>query len=125
MNCHQDLPRFAPVARMLESARACVGLIKPEAAVQILDQWQVLDVREPTETLYGYLPHAVNVPRGQLEFEVSESAQFDVTRPVLVYSNSGRRSLLAGQSLVEMGFSGVSSLSGGIDAWRNLGLPLE
>lgn len=125
MNCHLEQARFAPLARMLDSARACVRQIEPHDALPLLDQWLVLDVREPTETLHGYLPFAVNVPRGRLEFAVSESNRFDILRPVLVYSNSGRRSVLAGASLIEMGFPEVASLSGGIDQWKSLELPLE
>ncbi len=114
-----------PLATLLATARNRVHSIPPHNALSRLDQWLVIDVREPGETLYGYLPFAINVPRGQLEFHLEADRTVTPSRHILVYSNTGRRSLLAAQTLVQLGFDRVSSLDGGIERWVELGLPLE
>ncbi|HVC38583.1 MAG TPA: molybdopterin-synthase adenylyltransferase MoeB [Candidatus Dormibacteraeota bacterium] len=83
---------------------------------------QVLDVREPDEVAQGALPGAVLIPRGFLELRV-EAAIPDRATPITVYCASGVRSLLAAKTLQGMGYSHVSSLQGGFNAWKDQGLP--
>ncbi|MBV8589215.1 MAG: rhodanese-like domain-containing protein, partial [Acetobacteraceae bacterium] len=44
-------------------------------------------------------------------------------RPVVVVCKTDRRSSLAAQQLQEAGMSNVSVLRGGMEQWRELGLP--
>jgi len=87
----------------------------------------VLDVREPGEVAEGHLPHAVNVPRGlleakaDLEYPHRDPKLADRHQPIIVYCASGVRSLLASQTLQEMGFTQVKSLAGGFMAWKSEG----
>ena len=135
MSCHnetgydvtgQNKPDHTPpLARMLNSARSCVRLEPPHKVLAMLDQWVVIDVREPSETLHGYLPFAINVPRGQLEFYMDRTPGIQPSSEILVYSNTGLRSLLAGRTLSHLGFLKIASLEGGLSRWKELGLPLE
>ena len=93
----------------------------------------VIDVREPAEFASGHLPGAVNIPRGVLEFQVdAHPAVADTTdpalshrdRPIVVYCLSGGRAALSADNLRRMGFSGVRSIAGGLNAWREAGLPV-
>ena len=93
----------------------------------------VVDVREPAEFAQGHLPGAVNLPRGVLEFQIHAHPAMGCTtsdalaasdRPLVLYCLSGGRAALAADSLQQLGFSQVSSLAGGITAWREAGLPV-
>jgi rhodanese-related sulfurtransferase len=111
---------------LITSARSKVREIAPEAIVNELADYIVVDVREPEEVLHGYLPDAVNVPRGLLERSVTEDARFaDQLRPVLVYSGTGVRSLLACLTLQQLGFRNVQSLAGGISRWSAESMPVH
>jgi rhodanese-related sulfurtransferase len=111
---------------LLRLARREASETEPDAVAGTLADYLVLDVREPQEVLYGFLPYAVNVPRGILEQQVSGDAAFrDRRRPILVYSGKGVRSLLACATLKQLGFANVSSLAGGIERWRAEDLPIH
>ena len=82
----------------------------------------VLDVRGLDEWERGHLDGAIHVPRGHLE-EQAESKIPDKSREVVVYCAGGIRSLLAGESLKELGYERVISMDGGYDDWEEAGLP--
>ena len=110
--------------QLLEQARALVPEIFPEALAARLRTYDapvLLDVREPDETTEGHLPGAVLLPRGNLELGVERMVGRD--REVVVYCASGVRSLLAGRTLLDLGYARVSSLAGGFGRWSDLGLP--
>jgi rhodanese-related sulfurtransferase len=86
----------------------------------------LIDVREPQEAAAGMLPGAMNIPRGLLEFNIHTHPQLvcddhpaitHAAKPIVVYCQSGGRSALAANSLAQMGFTNVVSLSGGYQAW--------
>lgn len=80
----------------------------------------LLDVREPDEHEQGVIPGARLVPRGLLEGRIEQLAK-DPEARIVVYCHSGKRSAFAAHSLSLMGYGNVSSLSGGIVAWRAAG----
>lgn len=85
----------------------------------------IIDVREPEEYRQGHLPAAINIPRGLLEFRISgEPALQDCARPLVVYCKTSGRAALAASVLQQMGFSDVTSIAGGYDAWAAAGLPV-
>jgi rhodanese-related sulfurtransferase len=82
----------------------------------------LMDVREPDETALGIIPDAITIPRGVLERDIARIfggrvSDEDLDRPIVVYCAGGSRSLLAGQTLKEMGFTKPVSLRGGYRAW--------
>ena len=93
----------------------------------------LIDVREPAEYAEGHLPGAINLPRGVLEFRIeahpalacqTSAALADRDRAIVLYCLSGGRSMLATDSLQRLGFTRLRSLTGGIAAWREGGLPV-
>lgn len=86
----------------------------------------VLDVREPDEFQQGHLPSATNIPRGILEFRMSQEPTLtDRQREILLYCKTSGRAALAAEALQKLGFTAVRSVSGGFDAWHAAGLPTE
>ena len=79
----------------------------------------VVDVREQSEWDEGFIPGAVHVPRGFLESRIAGVAKTD--QRIVVNCAGGARSLLAAQTLRQMGYTDVSSLAGGFADWKRGG----
>jgi molybdopterin/thiamine biosynthesis adenylyltransferase/rhodanese-related sulfurtransferase len=84
----------------------------------------LLDVREPDEHSQGAIANTVHVPRGYLELRIEKLVP-DHAQPIVVYCQSGTRSMLAARSLVELGYTSVRSLAGGFTGWKRAGLAWE
>lgn len=91
----------------------------------------LLDVREPSEFAILRIPDSVNVPRGVLE--QSCEWDYDETVPelaagreleIVIICRSGKRSVLAADTLMRMGFTNVASLKTGVRGWNDSELPL-
>ena len=70
-----------------------------------------VDVREPNEYNLGRIPGALPLPRGTIENRAESSLPRD--KPLVLYCGGGSRSALATDTLQQMGFTDVRSLSGG------------
>ena len=76
----------------------------------------LLDVREEDEWNAGHIDGAIHIPRGFLEFKISEAVpQKDAL--IIVQCASGGRSALCGQALQKMGYTNVKNLEGGYAAY--------
>jgi rhodanese-related sulfurtransferase len=84
----------------------------------------LLDVREPAEFAMLRIPDSINVPRGVLE----QSCEWDYdetvpeladgkTQEIVVICRSGKRSVLAADMLLRMGYTNVVSLKTGVRGW--------
>lgn len=81
----------------------------------------MLDVREPFEWQEYHMPGAVLIPLGQLPRRLNEVPK---DRPIVVVCRSGNRSEVGRDILLQAGFTAVTSMDGGMRAWRNAGLPV-
>jgi glyoxylase-like metal-dependent hydrolase (beta-lactamase superfamily II)/rhodanese-related sulfurtransferase len=84
----------------------------------------LLDVREERAFAAGHIPASIHLPRGQLELRVDEVLP-DPTVRIVTVCEAGKISILAAQTLRDLGFGRVSVLEGGIAAWRAASLPVE
>lgn len=81
----------------------------------------LLDVREPAEYAAIHAPNAKLIPLGEVEQHLTELEAYK-DRPIAVICRSGRRSARAVAKLQEAGFTQVSNVQGGIQAWEQAGL---
>ena len=86
------------------------------------EDFVLLDVRDDDEYRAGYIPDAVHVTRGMLEFSIEDYAP-DPNAKIVVYCAAGMRSLLAAKSLREMGYKDTESMEGGYRDWATAGHP--
>jgi rhodanese-related sulfurtransferase len=77
---------------------------------------RLLDVREEDEWALGRLPGAEFLPLSQFTalFPVRLT---DPAQPLLIYCHHGGRSARATEYLLQQGYTDVTNLAGGIDAW--------
>ncbi len=82
----------------------------------------LVDVRESDEWEQGYVPGAALVAKSYLEQQI-ETVVPDRSTSVVLYCAGGIRSLFAAQTMREMGYTDVASMSGGFQLWKAQGLP--
>ncbi|MET0514444.1 MAG: rhodanese-like domain-containing protein [Nitrospiraceae bacterium] len=87
-------------------------------------KFHFIDVREDNEYEKDHAKGAAHVGRGIIERDI-ESLIPDKEASIILYCGGGYRSVLAADSLQQMGYRHVISMDGGIRAWREANYPLE
>jgi len=112
-------------ADLLREARAQIKEVTPQEVDALPEGSATLvDVREASEWEQGHLPGASHVSKSYIEQQIEGIAP-DRDAPVILYCAGGVRSLFAAQTLAEMGYTNVASMSGGFQAWKGAGLRFE
>jgi rhodanese-related sulfurtransferase len=91
--------------------------ITPETAKQIMDtskDYVILDVRTQEEFDQAHIPGAILIPNDRISAE-AERVLMDKNQLILVYCRSGRRSKLAAEELVKLGYTNIKEFGGIID----------
>ena len=91
--------------------------ITAEEAKKIMDSEEgyiILDVRTQEEYDQGHIPGAMLIPNTEIETK-AEEVLMDKDQLLLVYCRSGRRSKLASEILVELGYTNIKEFGGIID----------
>ena len=91
--------------------------ITAEEAKQIMDSEEgyiILDVRTQEEYDQGHVPDAILIPNTEIKVRAVEELT-DKDQLILVYCRSGRRSKLAAEALVELGYTNIKEFGGIID----------
>lgn len=81
-----------------------------------------LDVREQSEWNEFHAPEATLIPLGELAARVNELPK---DKKIIVVCRSGNRSLVGRDTLKAAGFTNVTSMAGGMNAWREAGYPIK
>lgn len=79
-------------------------------------EYIIIDARTEAEYAEGHISGAILIP----EYEISEQAETklpDKDELILVYCRSGRRSKIAAEELVKLGYTNVKEFGGIID-WK-------
>ncbi len=87
-----------------------------KARIDAGDDIFILDVREPHEYDIAKIEGSTLIPLGQVAQRADE---LESTADIIVHCKMGGRSAKAQQILLEMGFSRVTNLSGGILQWAD------
>lgn len=92
-------------------------MITAQQAKEIMDTQEgyvILDTRTEEEYEQGHIPGAIVISHDEIK-EKAESVLTDKDQLILVYCRSGRRSKLAAQDLVDLGYTNVKEFGGIID----------
>src|SRR5438132_2303800 len=111
---------------ILAEARAVVpeeGPLDVQRRLASGAQTVLIDVRDPDEYRDGFIEPATNISRGFLEFRIGGAAA-EPTTPIVLYCQSGLRSMLAAKALKDLGYENVTNLQGGFQKWAQSGLPV-
>lgn len=107
-------------AIMKRTAGASVDTL---GATRLINDTQavVVDVRAAGEFEAGHLPGARHIALAEITNRLAELPQ---DRPIIVCCNSGMTSAKAAAALRKAGRQEVFNLDGGLNAWRQAGLPV-
>jgi rhodanese-related sulfurtransferase len=121
------------VDELLADARRSLRRLTPqEAKAEMARGLTLLDIRSDAQRYAdGLIPGAVYVPRNVLEWRLDpacahrdpELGRMDAR--VALICNEGYQSTLAAAVLARFGLAEVTDVSGGFQAWRAAGLPVE
>lgn len=108
------------------SKGAVAGGLSPTDAVMLMNREKavVVDVCQPDEFAGGHVAGAKSIPLADLEAKLAGAIKNKAT-PVILVCASGARSSRAVAIATKLGFARAQSLSGGMRAWREAGLPVE
>jgi rhodanese-related sulfurtransferase len=106
-------------------ARASGPALTTLQATQLMNSKhaQVVDVRDAADFARGSLPNAKHMPLSELGSRAAKELKKD--RPVILLCNSGNIAGRAAAQLRAAGLAEVYVLAGGVNAWREAGLPLK
>ena len=91
--------------------------ITAREAKEIMDREEgyiILDTRAQEEYDEGHIPGAILIPHDEI-LEKAESVLTDKNQLILVYCRSGRRSKLAAEDLLKLGYTNIKEFGGIID----------
>lgn len=111
---------------LVDAARMRVREITPEETATRLekrDSVMLIDVREDHEWERGYIDGAMHLSRGLIERDI-EAVAPDTDHEIILYCGGGFRSILAADSLAQMGYTNVRSMATGWRGWQIRGLPI-
>lgn len=123
--------------QMAAEALAAVPTVSPTEAQKRLQQDRnilVIDVRDAADiAMTGTVPGAMNISLGSLTYKADnevpedwrEPALKDRSRLIITTCILGPMGALGGKLLHDMGFTNVSILEGGVQAWIDAGLPTK
>ena len=97
--------------------KAMYEQITPQEAKKIMDSGEehiILDTREQDEFDAGHIKGAILIPYTEIENKAEEMLP-DKDKLILVYCRSGRRSKIAAENLVKLGYTNVKEFGGIID----------
>jgi len=88
------------------------------ARIRSGEKFRLIDVREPHEH-DEYDIGGLNIPITELPFRIDEIRTPDEHDPLVLYCQSGNRSILAQKLLAsQFGMDNTFNLQGGINAWK-------
>ncbi len=112
-SCANDTGKISPS----EGANQMYEQITPQTAKELIEtesDYIILDVREQEEFDAGHIEGAILIPYTKIE-EQAETIIPQKDQLVLVYCRSGRRSKIAADYLVNLGYTNVKEFGGIID----------
>lgn len=98
-----------------------VEQITPEYLAQKLDEYIILDVREPFEWQMGALSNSLKIPMNEIPAKLQELSK---DRKYAVICAHGNRSEVVSVFLADNGFR-VANVIGGMQRWVRSSLPLD
>ena len=94
-----------------------IVLLSPSEFKEKSENYQIVDVRTPSEFNKGFIKGAKNINMRDGNFE-EKIISLDKQKPVFIYCRSGHRSGITAKKMVELGFKEVYDLQGGILNWK-------
>ncbi len=121
--------QFENVDALVESVKSSITEISVDDMKVVYEgdePYLIIDVREGNEFNNAYIPGAINIPRGLIEFRIAKESYWEeemLYMPlkeelIFVCCKKGHRGALAAAALQSMGYTNVKNVAGGVNAWK-------
>jgi len=125
-------PNYPPVVgKLVADTKKQIKTIKMDefrAALDKKELGKIIDVRDADEYEDGFVPGAMHISRGLIEFRIWKALGFpnpvDMNQRLTLYCATGGRCALAAKSLQDLGFTNVVSADMKFDDWVKAGHPV-
>jgi rhodanese-related sulfurtransferase len=126
-------PKYPPsISKMVADTKKQISTITMDEFKSALDKKDaglVIDVRTEYEVEDGYVPGAVNIPRGLIEFRIWKELGFpkavDMNAKLTLYCGTSGRATMATKTLKDLGFTHVTAVNMKFDDWVKAGYPVD
>jgi rhodanese-related sulfurtransferase len=132
------LPGYALAQNYPDSVKQLISATKKQVKTMTMQEFKaaydrkevglLIDVRQEIEFDDGFVPGAVNVPRGLIEFRIWKLVGFpdktDLNTKMTLYCLTGARCAMAAKSLQDLGFTNVTSVDMRFEDWVKAGYPV-
>ncbi|GEM_PF-26479 len=110
--------QFDNAGQLVEATRTKITEISVDDFANVMgkEEYVLIDVRTAGEYSAGHIPGATNIPRGLLEFKITEKYA-DRNSNIVLYCKNGGRASLATRALGQLKYNNVRSIAGGWKAW--------
>ncbi|WP_115720339.1 rhodanese-like domain-containing protein [Gallaecimonas mangrovi] len=104
-----------------------VKKIKPQQAVFLINQDDsvVVDIRSQADFKKGHIANALNLAKDELLKGEATRLEKHKDAPIIVVCDMGHSAQQVAKQLKKGGFKSVFVLSGGIQGWRDAGMPVK
>lgn len=86
----------------------------------------LLDVRSDKVANKGFIKGAVTLPVARIEKSLAKFPPKDKKAPIIIYDDKGGDDAVkAAKTLISAGYMPVDIVTGGLDAWKSAGFPVE
>jgi rhodanese-related sulfurtransferase len=112
--------------QLVKEAKAAIKELSPAEVKKMIDAQEkiiLLDVRDKEEFETGYIPDAINISRGMLEFKIDLVIP-DKNARIVVYCGIDLRGPLATKTLNDLGYKNAVNINGGLKVWKDAGYPV-
>ena len=124
-----QVKEFENVDSLVENVKLGITELSVEDALKFYegdDPYLIIDVREKNEFDGAYIPGAINIPRGLIEFRIAKESYWEeemLYMPlkdelIIVCCKKGHRGALSAASLQSLGYTNVKNIAGGVNAWK-------
>ena len=124
-SCSSTTETYNSTDEMVEAIKAGVQHIDVAEFKTILDAGEnffLIDVRESNEFNGGFIPGAINIARGLLEFRIAKDSYWEEemlympekTDLIVLCCKLGHRGTLSADVLKKLGYTNVKNLDGGL-----------
>jgi len=118
---HEGLPEWAKKNYTVLSTQSLKEAYVDKDIPNVL-----LDVRPSAVAQKGFIKGAVTLPAADLAANITKFPPKDKKPPIIIYDQSGGSDAMnAAKALVSAGYTSVTILTGGMDAWQTAKYPVE
>jgi len=119
------------IDEILDDAAVRLGRLSPlEAWAEMRAGATLVDIRSPDQRqAQGYVPGSVHHPLSTILWRLdpecpTSSEKIPLDARVILICREGFSSVLAAAQLQELGFEDATDVIGGVDGWKDAGLPV-